>query len=582
MTTQPPTRIWPNLVRAAVTLFTLAALAASVMLSTYRLPFNRADHGSFATLSALADAPLPPSLRPGDRIDFQEQSLRVRALLVAPNVPPGAAYPVTIHRGNQVLTVPISTIPSPGDGRFLTVVSVLTGTIISLLALLTLWLGKSWSAWGLTIFASSVLCSALTQIPLAPYGNIAMALDMRLLGGPLPFVGLFITTLDLTGRSVRTRPWLTAGFAAVCTGLLVSEVLAVVFMMAFGVGEIVGLDALGLCFAAVMLAIPLLVLTTGYVAADADQKLRIRWILSGTALLIPLLLTSFVTQLHLVTGIEAEHLTTILRTLLTGLTFAVYAYAVLSQRLVQVRIVINRALVFGTLMMMIVGTLGAAESLIERTAVGESGGAALEFLVPLALGVAAHRLHGWIEARVDQLLFRSEHRSRAALRDFVRDAGFIENADVLVRRMVLTFARHAGGQGAALYELRGGSLECSAQEGFAWPDLIDADDPAMVRLRATLTPLDLHEAGSLLGPEGLALPLALRGRIFGVLVCAPRPAGRYAQAEVLELGQSAHDVGASLFALRARANELLIERLAQGQMQADRAVIEARRLAGFI
>jgi hypothetical protein len=331
-----------------------------------------------------------------------------------------------------------------------------------------------------------------------------------------------------------------------------------------------------------MLAIPLLVLATGYVAAGAEQKLRIRWVLTGTAMLVPLLMTSFVDQLHLLARVDMQHLLTVVRALLTAAIFSFYAYAVLSQRLVEVRIVINRALVFGALMMMVVGAMGAAESLIERTALGTRESMALELAVPLALGIVFHRLHRWIEAAVDHLIFRSEHASRRALRDFVRDAGFIENADTLVTRLVSAFARHAGGRGAALFEWRGGGMECLAQEGLAtWPGLIDPDDPALVRLRATLTPLDLHESESAFGSNGLALPLALRGRIFGVLVCGPRPAGRYAQAETSELGQAAHDVGASLFALRARANEVLIERLAQGQLHADRAVSEARRLAGI-
>ena len=246
-------------------------------------------------------------------------------------------------------------------------------------------------------------------------------------------------------------------------------------------------------------------------------------------------------------------------------------------------IALTRAVVFSALMMIVVGALGAVENLIERSALGESAGAALEFGVPLAIGVLFQRLHRWIEARVDQILFREEHKSRAALRDFVRDAGFVENADVLVGRMVAIFAKHAGGRGAALYELRGNGMECSAQDGNDhWPDVIDVDDPGLVRLRATLGPVDLHEAESALGREGLALPLALRGRIFGVLVCGPRAAGRYAQAEAQELGQAAHDVGASLFALRGRANEVLIEKLAQGQVQVDRAVVEARKLAGMM
>jgi hypothetical protein len=573
------------LVRVAVTLMTLSAVVASLTLSTYRLPFDRHGDGRFAIITAPGDAQLWPALRPGDRIVFGEQSARVRSLLVAPDVPPDTSYPFVIHRGDQVLTIPVATVPTAKDGSFLSVVGWITVFFITSLGLLTLWRGTSWSAWGLTLFTNGVLIgSTVAQTPAAPFGNLACGIAGFLLTGPAPLVGLYLTALDLTGRSARSRPRLTLLFIAVSLGLFLCEMLGVVDMVIYGVsGGVTIVSILSACFAAVMLAVPLVVLTTGYVAAGADQKLRIRWVLASTAMLVPLLLTSIVIQLHLIASIGADHLLTVLRALLTASIFGLYAYAVLSQRLVAVRIVINRALVFGALMMMVVGSLGAVESLIERTAVGAGTGTMLELTVPLALGVVFHRLHGWIEATVDRLVFRAEHQSRAALQSFVRDAGFIESAEVLIQRVVATFARHSGGRGAALFELRGGGMECLAQDGdFAWPDLIDPDDPGLVRLRATLCPVDLHGLNSALGDDGLAMPLALRGRMFGVLVCGPRAAGRFAQTEVSELGQAARDVGASLFALRARANELLIERMAQGSLQLDRAVVEARRLAGLI
>ena len=574
------------LLRAVVTVITLVALVTSLVLPTYRLPFERAGRSKFSTLAPLADVPLPASLRPGDRIVFQDQAPRTRSLLVAQNVPPGVAYPFVISRGSQKLTVSIATVPSPEDGSFLAVVNLVTVFVIGLLGLLTLWRGTSWSAWGLTIFADGILWgSTIVQIPAAPFTNLACTFAAFLLTGPVPFTGLYLMALDLTGRAVRSRPRLTCLFAAASAGMLGLNLLVAINMLAYGVGsgDVTSLNLAIGCCATVMLAVPLLVLSVGYVAARADQKLRIRWVLASTAMLIPLLVVSLVDQLHLLYGVEAARVLSVLRALLTASIFGLYAYAVLRQRLVEVRIVVNRALVFGALMMMVVAALGAVENLIERSALGEGTGMVLKLAVPLGLGVLFQRLHRWIESTVDQLIFRAEHLSRAALHDFVRDAGFIENADVLVSRMVSTFSRHAGGRGAALFQLRGGGMECLAQDGhFAWPDLIDPDDPGLVRLRATLRPLDLHDAESAFGGEGIALPLALRGRMFGVLVCGPRAAGRYAQAEASELGQAAHDVGASLFALRARANEMLIERLAQGHMHADRAVVEARRLAGMI
>ncbi len=52
-------------------------------------------------------------------------------------------------------------------------------------------------------------------------------------------------------------------------------------------------------------------------------------------------------------------------------------------------------------------------------------------------------------------------------------------------------------------------------------------------------------------------------------------------AALQELGRAAHDTGAALFALRARANETLIEQLATNRITPQQAITEARNLTGL-
>lgn len=81
---------------------------------------------------------------------------------------------------------------------------------------------------------------------------------------------------------------------------------------------------------------------------------------------------------------------------------------------------------------------------------------------------------------------------------------------------------------AVFYEAEGEGLQRTASfpDGEAvFPARLEADDPALVRLRARRSPLDLHGFESALG-EGWALPFVLRGRPYALLVLGPRPGGR--------------------------------------------------------
>ena len=572
--------------RMVIGALAVAGFALALAIPRRELPFHLRLDATGGVIEARGSTPLPVGLQAGDRVVLDQQTSRMRAVLVNENVRGNRAYTLRVQRAGNVLPVAVRSVVQlqTTEQSRIRRVSWAEQAMLLALGLLTLWRGRDWAAWGLAVFALSISFeSILAELPSAPFPSIALLLVQQWLGGPMAFLGLYLTATALVGWRPRLlhRPAmfylfvLLLLFAIEAGGTLAFVVFAVLDVPAVLQGLIIASGLAGL-------AVPLWVLLRGYARAAAESRLRIRWILSCTGLLLPLMLIQLALQN---TAIQQSAALAWLRWTGAALTIVVlglYTYAVLRQRLVEVRVVLNRALVFALLMGVMVGLFALMENLIERSAVGAGAGLALEIGVPLALGILFHQLHRRVEALVDRVFFHREHSARAALGDFVRDAGFVESPQTLIARTVEAFGRHAGVAGAALYEAREGGFECSGRDsgGPVFPDRLDQDDRALVRLRATLAPLDLHGVGSALGDGGLALPLALRGHLFGVLVCGPRPAGRHAQADIERLGHAAHEVGASLFALRARANESLVEALARGVLPPGQAVLRARELAG--
>ncbi len=554
------------LLRSGVTAIAVTLVALTFVVQRHQLPLHWRDAARGGVIEPRPGAPLPAGLQSGDSVIWAQQSPLVRAVLINENVPSTQSYPLVVQRDGQRVVVPVRSAPVPQqpDHPGIGLLFRFGKLLILGLGLLTLWRGRSWSAWGLSLFALSLIVSySANHLPAPPYWNLGQTFLLQSAQGPLALLGLYAAAGALTGSTARSQRRRNLAYVALLLLLLAAEaaqpILQIVLSPSVGMPAVLQIALIVLVLSAA--AVPLVVLITGYARAKAEARLRIRWILTGTALLLPLMALSLVQQ--------SSHIHD--RTVLADIVFArllliiaivgLYTYAVLRQRLVEVRVVLNRALVFALLMGLIVGFFALMENLIERSALGERAGLALEIGVPLALGVLFHQLHRRVEALVDKVFFQHEHNAREALREFVHDAGFVESPHVLIERAVEAFARHSGGQGAALYDAHGGGFMRQGVDPAAslFPLRLDQDDRALVRLRATLAPLDLHGTTSALGSEGLALPLSLRGHLFGVLVCGPRPAGRYAQAEIERLAQTAHEVGASLFALRAQANETELE-----------------------
>jgi hypothetical protein len=252
----------------------------------------------------------------------------------------------------------------------------------------------------------------------------------------------------------------------------------------------------------------------------------------------------------------------LLANVLATLAAVAFLYAVLRHRVVDITVVINRALVYALTTSLVLGLFALLESLIERTTLGRSAGLLLELAVPLGLGVALSSVHRRIEHLVDRFIFRRQYRAETALRRFGEDCGFIREPERLFTLGVGEIARHTDATLVALYERSPGGegYACRRQMGEpALPDSIPTDDRAFVALRARNAELALHDTPSDLGAEGYAYPLMLRGDLLGALVVGERPGEHYAADERALLFHVAHEIGAALFALRAQELEAQVK-----------------------
>ena len=559
-------------------------LISCVVLASYAVQFGPTNGLPFHATCLTGVCGLTPikadaaaaALKPGDRLRVADQSFATRAVLVADNVPRRQTYRLTIRRGAAAVPVAFHTVRTDTGNRF---VQRTVATFILLFGLLMLWRGESAATAGLCLFALSIVVArGIEALVLAPPWNLAARGLVVLMGGPSAFLGLFVTAAALSGHggTARRRRWAFGGYLGALVLLYLSEFAVI---GAFLAGHPVTgwlADVIPLALAAIVWAVPLIMLVRGYRQGDAANRLRIRWFIASVALLLPLIATNLLVG---TTGRELD-LIRLTQVLLTFAIFTMLGYATLSQRLVAVRFVVNRALVFGLLTASLIGALSLLESLIERSVISKDAGIALDLAVPLLLGVSIQRIHRWGEDSVERLVFRREYRDRNAILAFLRDAGFVAHPATLFERTVEVFATHAGGRAAALYLATDSGYErvAASEQARGCPARIPIDDAAMVRLRATLSPLDLFTVTSELGASGLALPLVIRGRLEGVLFCGAKAEGRYARPEVEFLDKAAVGVAACIVALRAELHGRFVARVAEGALPTDRVVEEARRL----
>ena len=232
------------------------------------------------------------------------------------------------------------------------------------------------------------------------------------------------------------------------------------------------------------------------------------------------------------------HFGTVLVDIAVFLTPLGLTYALLNRRLLDVGFVLNRAAVFTTISLLVVGAFSLVEwalgSWLEQA--GRVENLAVNAVLVLILGLSIHPIHSWVDRVVDNVFFRKRHEDERALRQFGREAAFMTSAAAIVERAKRELAEHTDGEFSDLLVYDGASR---------YGD-VDENDPALVALRASGAAVDLAGVETALRGER-AYPMMARGRLVGALIVGPRRSGEtYAPDESEAIAEVARGVGVAL------------------------------------
>lgn len=544
-------RLSVRVVVTVVVLWFWAALFWRPEVGSWRIsavPVPGRPHLATIGSTGLYRLPLPAEVKEGDLLDRRSLPPDKRLELYSELPAIGSELHLQLRRGNATRSVTLRAEPILLYGHPYWIVCALF-MAYTLLGLVLLWRGRDWVAWGLSTFALAYAMKDVSGATLPPGPSVVLMIVLRAMRD----LGLYIAILALA------RPGLPPRTVRISRIIMLTAVGAYLAAMLYDVASLVLLARYsaparfigdyGMTVASLITAVTMLL---GYRHLGEVERLRVRWILAGTILHA----TGFVIY-------EWSFWLALSMALSAVLSFA---YAALRHRLVDVSFAVSRTLVYGTVVLVVVGVFAVVEHAIAGQAIGKQAGLVLHLIVPLVLGITLHKLRERLEHLIERLFFHRQFEAERALLRLARESAYMEREDRLLMRTLHDIARHIRPGRVAVYQRRDGGYERVAQEGAPeWPVRIDADDPAFVSLRSGVEEQALVATDSVLGRGGMLFPMSVAGRVEGAIACGDRPQ-QYTRVERELLRRVAHEVGTARHGLRARRSEQLLEALARGTL----------------
>ena len=587
-------RFWRALFLALCTLVTVMLLAQIIDLfglggppwggywdaqtEQARAPFSQ----TFSDVSVGGPA-ARAGIRNGDVVDLREADLYARASVVNQPVTfkpvrllihrDGRVIPITMHPGN-VYEGPQTA------GQVFVAAAAIAGRLLALICAWIIVLQRSMSVEA-RFFAGLLLATAVSSniaTPLPWFSFVQVALGA---------VAVFLTGFLPAALAVRLpRPPL------VLRCLFVVWVIAVGWDTLRSILTLLGTSTLAfdpnlplLSFALFPYlyypagALALAIAVIGILARPLAQRARFAWMLLPVSIVVPVqgLLVYFTSQLlphdlfvRLAVGNSIYVLAVVIVT-----------YAVVNRRVLDLQFVINRALVFTGISVIVVASFVLLEWVLG--AVLEHGsrdaGTVANAGLALVLGLSMRFIHRRVDHAVDRLFFRKRHEDEQALRDFAKEAAYVTERDALLDHTIAKLHEHTDASSAAVLLDGDGRYHPARWFGESEPQAADENDEAILAMKAHRKPIDPHDYATELRGD-LALPMLVRGELVGTLVCGVRARGEaYAPDEVEALSAFAHGIGTALDAVKrsepqqqrddAIANELLALRATVERLEAQ-------------
>lgn len=521
--------------------------------------------------------PMPAGLQPGDMIYLQDNTPVVRTAYVAGvgNLAAGSKVVLHLRRGGEPRTAELEVTPLSLSGLALVdqIAAYALMVLISALGLLVLWRGQGLATLGVALWCfTTALNDVLRTLPLDFEASTWISFAGLIVNTLGTLVGLYLIAVGLTagGESARWQRRMRLVFWSALAVYLADVAVQDSRLIFTGEPDILAISSFILLHV-VVFVIPLWMLVHGRRSASPVDQARIRWILLGLAGLLLAYLLPFVGgALRAPTALSGLVLTAI-----TTAAYAGFAYAVLKHRLVSLQLVLNRALVYGLITSIVVGVFAAVLAFLEKNALNTETNRFLALLVPLLLGMGLNAIKQKVDAYINRSLFRERHRAAAALDQFARTCGLVEDPERLLDLAAEDMHSQSGAQGLALYLGQpgdNGAKLLRSKGDLKFPAKLAADDRAFLGLKAGDGEVDLHGTRSALGVEGYAYGLQVRGEVLGFIVCGPRPAESYSLEERRLFAHVAHHLAVALHALRLQEQQKLLRDIASGAVKTPPSV----------
>jgi hypothetical protein len=289
---------------------------------------------------------------------------------------------------------------------------------------------------------------------------------------------------------------------------------------------------------------------TSYRSSSGSDRVRVRWVLltfavgfSGLLILFPGVILHGNSQ-------NLQYASFTIFVIPFGL-----AYVILRHRILDIGFVINRAVVYAGVSLIVVASFIVFEFIVGNVVQANSRASGiLQLCAALVLGLLIRPIHSRVDRWVDDLFFRERHAAEAAVRKFAHEALLITEQSDLISKTVDVAQRNMHLLGCAFYTARDGRY-VPLQSTFDVGPSVSENDYAVLGMRTWHAPLELHGVETQL-PGELALPMTVRGRLAGFLLCGEKSSHEaIAPDERDALALLARDAGIALDSLRISALE---------------------------
>lgn len=187
------------------------------------------------------------------------------------------------------------------------------------------------------------------------------------------------------------------------------------------------------------------------------------------------------------------------------------AYAVLRHRVLDITFVFSRALAFGIVTSLIIGTFAVIDLIVARALEQRQIAVEVEVVVALVFGFGLNGIHRQVDTVLDRLLFRSRHLAERAIERMAAGLPHVTSTRAVDEALVEEPARTLNLHSAAVF-IKEGPDRFARRAAVGWPDgstaSVDGDDSLVISLQGELEAMrmrDIHRS-RVVYPSGLAAP----------------------------------------------------------------------------